>query len=144
MRGPHNSQHLADPYTLTHLPHGMLLYALLRPLAARLGPDARFAVAMALEAAWEVGENTEAAIRHYRKTTAAQGYAGDSVANALGDIAACALGYEIAARLPVRGSVTVFLGLEAALLARYRDSFMLNVLMGVFPIQAVKDWQLGR
>jgi hypothetical protein len=140
-RGAHNSQHLADPYTLTHVPHGMLLYALSRPLEGRISPDARFALAVALEAAWEALENTETAIRHYRKTTAAQGYRGDSVANSLGDVAACAIGYELAARMPVGRSIGLFLALEAALLAAYRDNFTLNVFMGLFPIQAVKEWQ---
>src|SRR5262245_48121708 len=80
----------------------MLLYALLRGVRGRAGPDARFALAAALEAAWESAENTGAVIRHYRKTTAAQGYEGDSVANSLGDLAACALGYDLASRLPAR------------------------------------------
>ncbi len=141
--GPHNSQHLADPYTITHIHHGMLLYAFLRPLEGWLGPDARFALAMALEAAWEAGENTETVIRHYRKTTAAQGYEGDSVANSLGDVAACALGYDLASRLPVSASVALFLGLEASLLAAYRDNFTLDVMTGIVPLPAVKAWQLG-
>lgn len=119
----------------------MLLYALLRPLEGRISPDARFGLAVAVEVAWEAVENTETAIRHYRKTTAAQGYRGDSVANSLGDVAACAFGYELAARLPVGRSIALFSALEAALLVAYRDNFTLNVLMGLFPIQAVKDWQ---
>ena len=142
-RGPHNSQHLADPYTVTHIQHGLILYALLRPLSGRLGPDARFSLAVLLEAIWEAGENTETAIRHYRRTTAAQGYEGDSVANSLGDVAACALGYELASRLPVAGSVALYLALDAALLAAYRDNFTLNVLTGVIPLPAVTEWQLA-
>ncbi len=143
-RSPHNSQHLADPYTLTHLHHGMLAYALLRPLAGWLGADTRFSLAVALEAAWEAGENTETAIRHYRKTTAAQGYEGDSVANSLGDGVACAVGYDLASRLPIAGSVALFLGLEVSLLAAYRDNFTLNVLTGLVPLPAVKEWQLAQ
>ena len=139
--GPHNSQHLADPYTITHVPHGLLLYALLRPLRGRLSADSRFVLAVGLESAWEVFENTETVIGHYRKTTAAQGYVGDSVANSLGDLAACALGYEVASRLPARASAAIFLALEGAALAACRDGFVLNVLTAVLPMERVKRWQ---
>ena len=119
----------------------MLLHAALRPLGERLGADARFALAAGLEAAWEVGENTETAILHYRKTTAAQGYSGDSVANSLGDLAACAIGYDLASRTPARTTVALFLGLEAAMLMTCRDNFTLNVLTGIFPMRRVVGWQ---
>jgi hypothetical protein len=141
MWGPHNSQHLADPYTFTHIPHGMLLHAAFHPLRERLGPDVRFGLAAGLEAVWEAAENTETAIRHYRKTTAAQGYSGDSVANSLGDLAACAMGYDLASRLPVRTTVALFLGLEAAMFVACRDTFILNILTGLFPMPRVVEWQ---
>ncbi len=137
-RGPHNSRHLADPYTFTHVPHGLLLYALLRTLRGRFSADSRFALAVVLEAGWEVFENTETVIRHYRRTTAAQGYVGDSVANSLGDVAAAAAGYEAASRLSPRGSAALFLGSEAAALAMCRDCFVLNVLTAVTPMKAVR------
>lgn len=139
--GPHNSQHLADPYTFTHVPHGLLLYALLRPLRGRLSAGSRFATAIALEAGWELFENTETVIHHYRKTTAAQGYVGDSVANSLGDVAACAAGYEAASRLPAAASAALFVATEAAALAACRDCFVLNVLTAALPMKAVKRWQ---
>ena len=72
------------------------------------------------------------------------GYIGDSVGNSFGDIVACGLGFLVAARLPVRRSILLFFAVEAALLAVYRDSLILNFLMLVCPVEAVKSWQTGR
>jgi uncharacterized membrane protein YjdF len=125
----HNSQHLADPYTLTHLLHGLLLYALLRPLSGRLGSGRRLVLAVALESLWEVVENSEVVIEWYRQATIALGYTGDSILNSVGDIAACGVGFLLAGRLPVRWSIALFLLVEAALLLVYRDNLALNILM---------------
>jgi hypothetical protein len=140
----HNSQHLFDPYSFTHIEHGLLLYALLRPFARWLGPGSRLILAVGLEAVWEVVENSSAVIERYRQATIALGYVGDSVANSLGDIAACTLGFYLANRLPVRWSIGILLAIEAALLAIYRDNLALNVLMLIFPMLSVKTWQMGR
>jgi hypothetical protein len=140
----HNSQHLFDPYSFTHAEHGLLLYALLRPFAGRLRRANRFILAVGLEALWEVVENSPVVIDRYRQATIALGYVGDSVINSLGDIAACAVGFLLAMRLPVRWSVALVFGIEVALLAIYRDNLALNVLMLVFPLESVKTWQMGR
>ena len=82
-------------------------------------------------------------IERYRQATIALGYTGDSVFNSLGDIVSCGVGFLIAARLPARWTVLLFFGVEAVLLAIYRDSLLLNVLMLACPIEAVKSWQMG-
>src|SRR5262245_56769717 len=87
--GPENSQQLSDPYTFTHVTHGVLLYALPRLLAPRLSLPVRALLAIALESGWEVFENTDAVIERYRTATLALGYYGDSVLNSAGDIVAC-------------------------------------------------------
>src|SRR5436190_15965626 len=56
--GPHNSQHLLDPYSFSHVSHGVLFYGLLWLVARRLAPDWRFLLAVALEAGWEMAENS--------------------------------------------------------------------------------------
>ncbi len=139
----HNSQHLVDPYSFTHMEHGLLLYALLRPFAKWLGPGSRLILAVSTEALWEVVENSQAVIERYRQATIALGYVGDSVTNSLGDIAACTLGFFLAKRLPVRWSVALLLAIEAALLGIYRDNFALNLLMLLFPLESMKAWQMG-
>jgi hypothetical protein len=143
IRSEHNSQHLLDPYSFTHIEHGLLLYALLRPLAGRLAHGSRLVLAVALEALWEIVENSSTVIERYRQATIALGYVGDSVVNSLGDIAACSLGFFLAKWLPVRWSIALLLAVEAALLAVYRDNLALNVLMLVFPLESLKVWQMG-
>ena len=142
--GPHTSQHLFDPYTFTHVEHGLVFDAMLRPLAPRLGPDGRMLVAMAAETLWEIAENTQPVINNYRKAALARGYEGDSVANSLGDIAACGLGLLLARRLPLRWSVALFATMEAALLVTYRDNLILNIAMQFVPIESVQAWQMDR
>jgi hypothetical protein len=124
--------------------HGLIFYALLRPTAGRFGFGSRFVLALVLEALWEVAENSDAVIERYRRATIALGYAGDSVVNSLGDIASCSIGFLLATRLPVRWSISLFFAVEAVLLIVYRDCLALNVMMLVFPIEAVKSWQMGR
>jgi hypothetical protein len=66
----HNSQHLVDPYTITHVLHGVALYGVLWALLHRFtGPQARAAIAVAVETAWEIVENAEAMIERYRAAT---------------------------------------------------------------------------
>ena len=83
-------------------------------------------------------------IERYRKATLALGYAGDSLVNSLGDIVSCAIGYLIASRLPARWSVALFLLVEVSMLIAYRDNLLLNVVMLLFPVEAIKGWQTGR
>ncbi len=141
----HNSQHLVDPYSFTHMEHGLqVLYALLWAIAGRLGTGRRLILALTVEdSLWEILENSPAVIERYRQATISLGYAGDTVINSLGDIGACALGFLLAKRLRVRWSVALVLVVEAALLAIYRDNLALNVLMLVYPLGSVKAWQTG-
>jgi hypothetical protein len=144
IRSRHNSQHLLDPYTLTHVVHGIGFYAGLWLLARRrLSLAARAGLATALEAAWEVFENTEAVIRRYRADTISLDYYGDSVLNSAADVAACMLGFALAAKVPARISLAALVLVEGVLLLWVRDSFLLNVVMLIRPIDAVRDWQMG-
>ncbi len=141
--GPENSQRLADPYTVTHVLHGAGFYGLLHVVARAQPMGPRLVLAVILEAAWEVFENSDPVIERYRATTASQGYRGDSVLNSVGDMLACVLGFALAARLSTRVTVLGAIGLEALLGAWIRDGLLLNILMLVYPIDAVRVWQLG-
>jgi len=141
--GAENSQQLSDPYTFTHITHGVLLYALLSLLLPRRPLLPRVLIALAAESAWEVLENTDAVIDRYRTATMALGYYGDSVINSVGDIGACVIGFSLAARLPARATAALVVLLELALTVWIRDSLLLNVVMLVHPIEAVRVWQLG-
>ena len=142
-QGSNTSQHIFDPYTFTHILHGFLFLWLIVGLLPRLARDWQLWLALAIEAAWEVLENTEFVIDRYRQATAARGYTGDTIVNSLADILACGLGFVLARYLGVRRSIVVFLVVELLLVLWIRDSLLLNILMLLFPIEAIKRWQSG-
>jgi hypothetical protein len=141
--GPHNSQHLFDPYSLTHVLHGLILCGVLAYALPRLAPAWRLFVAVVIEVGWELIENTNFVIERYRTATLALGYQGDSVANSLGDVLSCIVGFVVARRIGVRASLVLFVVIEAVLLVWIRDSLFLSALMLVHPIGAIKAWQTG-
>jgi hypothetical protein len=138
-----NSQQLADAYSFTHLTHGVLFYWLLRGVAGRLPPGLRAILAISIETIWEVFENTDATIQRYREATISLDYYGDSALNSFGDLLFCLIGFSLAARLPGRVALLGVVVLEVALALWIRDSLLLNVLMLLYPIQLIKDWQLA-
>ena len=138
----HNSQHILDPYVLSHLLHGVIFYGALHVLDRRRA-EVAWLVALAVEAGWEILENTPLIINRYRESTASLDYTGDSVANSMADLAACGVGYLIARRLSWWGSVLLFFTLELLSLWWIRDSLTLNVIMLISPVEAIKEWQVG-
>ena len=140
---PKTSQMLADWYSPSHVIHGFLFYAFLWLVARRRPVERRFLIALVLEVAWEILENTDWAINRYREATIAIGYTGDSILNTMSDIGMMALGFWLARRLPVWVTVLAMVALELAALAAVRDNLTLNVWMFVLPTDAVRDWQAG-
>jgi hypothetical protein len=140
---PHTSQHLLDPYSFTHVLHGVLLWWALAWLAARSGAAWLFPIAAAVEAAWELAENAPFIVERFRTETAAIGYHGDSAANSLGDLVACLAGFWLARRLGWRWSLLVFAVTEFVLIIWIRDSLLLCVLMLVWPSDWVRQWQMA-
>ena len=147
--GPEQSQMLADWYSPSHFIHGLIFYALLW-LVARHFPgkvwqpvERRFLMALVVEAAWEIMENTPLVIDRYREATMALGYSGDSLLNSLSDIAMMGFGFLAARRLPVWASVALGLGFELLTLAVIRDNLTLNVWMLLAPADWIRDWQAG-
>jgi Protein of unknown function (DUF2585) len=138
-----NSQHLADWYSPSHLIHGLLFYALLWLVARRWTLDLRAVAALLIESAWEIIENSPMVIDRYRAATISLGYSGDSVVNSVSDILFMLIGFWLAARLPVAVSVALALVLE--LVAGYviRDNLTLNIIMLLYPIDAIRAWQAG-
>jgi hypothetical protein len=138
-----NSQQLADWYSPSHLIHGLLFYGLLWLLARRrpLGP--RALIALVIESGWEILENSPIIIDRYREATISLGYRGDSVINSVSDIAFMLLGFALASRLPVAVSIGVAILLELAVGAMIRDNLTLNIIMLIWPLEAIRTWQTG-
>ncbi|HEY0027138.1 MAG TPA: DUF2585 domain-containing protein [Allosphingosinicella sp.] len=143
VNGPDNSQHLADWYTPSHIIHGFLFYALGWAVLRRNPPGDRLLGAILIEAGWELLENSQYIIDRYREATMALGYNGDAVINSLADIGWMMLGFGIARRLPVWGTVALAVGFELITLAVIRDNLTLNVVMLVAPVDAIRIWQAG-
>jgi len=139
------SQQFFDPYTFTHILHGVLLYALVRKLSGkRLSVAGRFVAAVMLESGWEVFENTDFIIQRYRDVTISLDYFGDSVFNSIGDICAMMFGFVLAYKLPLRVVIAGSVLLDLFLLLWIHDSLVLNVLMLIYPVPAIKSWQMFR
>jgi hypothetical protein len=135
------SQMLVDWYSLSHVVHGLLLYALLWLVARRWTVEWRFLTGTLLEAAWEVTENTPFVIDRYRSTTAAIGYTGDSIVNSMSDILMMAFGFLVARKLPVWATIMLLIVLEIVPLLVIRDNLTLNILNLLAPNPALQAWQ---
>lgn len=140
----HNSQHLVDPYLFTHVLHGVAFFGALWLVAGRHVPLVwRATIAIVLEAGWEILENSPVVIERYRATTMSLDYYGDSVLNSVSDIGACLFGFWLASRLPWKLSLALFFATEIVLLWWVRDSLLVNILQLLWPIEAIKQWQMG-
>ncbi len=147
VQSPENSQQLTDWYSFSHVIHGFLFFGAAHLLWRRAGLGryvaARWALMAAVlaEGAWEILENSPIIIDRYRAVTVSYGYSGDSVLNSASDIGCMALGFLFASRAPAWVTVLVAVGFELFTLATIRDNLALNVLMLVWPIDAVRIWQ---
>lgn len=136
-----NSQQLADPYTFTHILHGIGLYFILWLIARKASLPTRLTLSVLIESCWEILENTPFIIERYRSVTISRDYYGDSILNSLGDIGTSILGFLLAALLPIWGTVVVILLIELFLLWWIRDSLLLNIIMILYPLESIKQWQ---
>lgn len=143
IRSPHNSQHLFDAYSFTHVLHGILFFGVLWFFRDKLSLNVRAAIAASFEIGWEMLENSPIIIDRYREATVSLGYTGDSIANSLGDIASFVCGFYLARKLGLWWSIAVFITVELLLLWLIRDNLALNVLMLLWPIDAIRRWQAG-
>lgn len=144
-----NSQQITDWYSFSHVTHGLIMYAVAWLLWVRLGLFggrlARWAlpIAVAVEAAWEITENTPMIIDRYRAVTVSWGYTGDSVVNSLSDIGWMIAGFLLASRMPAWASVALAVVFELFTLWAIRDNLTLNVVMLFWPLEAIRQWQAG-
>lgn len=141
VNSPGNSQHIADWYTPSHIIHGFLFYGLGWLILRRAPLAARLSLAVLIEATWEILENSPIIIDRYRSATMALGYNGDSILNSAMDTVSMAIGFFVAARLPVWMTIVIAIFFELLTGYLIRDNLTLNVLMLISPVDAVREWQ---
>ena len=139
----HNSQHLIDAYSFTHILHGVLEFWLIGLVFRKVPLAWRLVLAIFIEASWEVIENSSYVIERYRAATISLDYFGDSIANSLSDITCCALGFSIAYKLEFWRSLALFVATELILIFTIRDSLIINLIMLIHPLDAIRAWQMG-
>ena len=140
---PHNSQHVFDAYSLSHVLHGVIFFGFFWLFRHRLSVGWRLVGALAIEVAWEMMENSPIVINRYRAATVSLGYEGDSIINSIGDVISFVAGYYIAQWLGLWKSIVFCLVVDLGMLLIMRDNLALNVLMLLWPIDAIRRWQSG-
>ena len=143
VKSSENSQHLTDWYTPSHIVHGFGLYGLLWLVGRSWPLGVRLTLATAVEVFWEIIENTDFVINRYREATIALDYYGDSVINSQPTSwrafsgscwpLACRSGRRSLSRSASKSCVGYVI----------RDNLTLNIIMLIYPIEAIKEWQLG-
>jgi hypothetical protein len=143
VNSPETSQQICDPYSFTHILHGVVFFWILLKFAGQISLKARFILAFAFEAIWEIIENSEFVIKRYREATISLGYEGDTILNSISDIVMCSIGFWIAHKLGLKRSLLFFVIIEIFLILWVKDSLCINIIMLIYPIESIKTWQAG-
>ena len=138
-----NSQQLFDPYSFSHFLHGVIFFFILKYAFRNFSLESRFVASVMMEGCWEMLENSAIIINRYRDATAALGYNGDTIYNSYGDLLSCSIGFFVARYVGLKWSILLFIAIELICLFWIKDNLTLNVIMLIYPIEGIKDWQLG-
>ena len=136
-----NSQHISDWYTPSHILHGLIFFLVTWLFFSKWTFGMRLALSMLVEAAWEILENTDLIINRYREATISFDYFGDSILNSASDMIAMAAGFYLASKLPVWASIAFFIIAELFVMYMIRDGLILNIIMLLYPLEIIREWQ---
>ena len=137
-----NSKGVFDIYTLSHIIHGIILYAIFIGWL-KLPFQLSLILAVAIECSWEIFENTPFVIGRYRKTVSIH-YQGDTIINSISDILCMIAGFCVVSSLPLLSIIMIIITFELVALYWVRDNLILNVVMLIYPFQCIKRWQLDK
>lgn len=150
--GPRCSQYLFDPYSLTHVLHGVILAWMVSAFYSTLvGTPAKtsdmiglpLVLCVFLEVGWEVYENSETVISQFRSGEGSKDYHGDSYLNSFGDVLSMIIGYIFSVNTPAWAGVTYMLLSEMFLAWYCRDGLFLIILQLAVNPASVAKWQAG-
>ncbi|MDQ3078741.1 MAG: DUF2585 family protein [Pseudomonadota bacterium] len=120
----HNSQHLADGYSLLHLSFGALIFALTHQFNPALDRGRLALTIVASAVTWEALENLPSVIALFNPPVGHPSYGGDSIINALGDVIFAGTGFALAMQISRRMLWLMILGIEFASAALIRDGLV--------------------
>jgi len=151
------SRHLFDPYSWTHVNHGILGHMALMGASYLVGePDTKtetfweqgggLGITILGGMAWEIIENTEYIINKFRENSGTSAdYKGDSYINVVGDMISVGVGYMVsewgARHIGLWFSPVLFFGMEIFLAWLIRDNYFLINQQLFFPSQTILKWQ---
>lgn len=138
------SQQIFDWYTFSHIIHGFIFYMVLKWAFPRMSVWWRLAIAVGLEGAWEIAENTPMVIEAYRQQALAKGYVGDSILNSLMDTVSMSIGFILAWKLPWKVILFLAIAMEIGVAYFIHDNLTLNIIGFVHHFDFIDTWQMNR
>ncbi|WAJ29266.1 DUF2585 family protein [Antarcticirhabdus aurantiaca] len=123
-----NSQQVSDWYSALHVLFGLGLFVFIDRMRPFWGLGQKAVVAIMGSAIWEVVENLPFTIALFHAPSGAVPYTGDSLLNSFTDTLFVALGFFVAAKIPLWATILLGLALELAVTLAMDDGMIVGSL----------------